>query len=625
MKCYWNPANTPAELYTMLRTLAEEYPVAENAAAANIRFVKTDDPETLQVKRNETDNTLTITYGRTAFAARGLAYAMAEMECNETITFKTYGILFDCTRGNIITVKHFKHWLRRLALMGYNMAMIYTKDAYQLPDEPYFGYMRGAYSQAEIKEIDAYAKQLNIEIIASIQALGHLEPILRWPVYGKVRDTASTILVDNDDALKLVEKIITFWSEALSSRRIHLGMDETHDLGRGAFMDQNGYENPFHIYNRHLGRVCDICKKLNLEPIIWSDMYFRYANKTQNYYDMISEIPQEVKDAIPKMVQLSYWDYYHRDQETYEKMLTRTSALNGSAPFMASGVWTWSRMWTDYEMTQATVRPCIKACHKVGAQEVIFTMWGDDGGYCEFDSAFAGLAWAADYAYNQEQSDEERLAKFYQAVCGTSYQLQIACGKLCYTYKLDNGQIVKVPSNLIFWDDPLLGIGWNELHSKNHKADLVDCILADYREVRNLTAAHRDDTAAGYLDHAWNIANVAIRKLEFRRKLLAAYKANDQAVLKEIAEKDVPQMLEDLNRFLTSYRTQWKRSFKPFGLEMMHIRIGGLCERYRETARMINEYLNGEIESIMQLDEKYETNGNLYFQYKDLATGCFFV
>ena len=130
MKCNWNPENTPAELYSMLRTLAEEYPVAENPAEANIRFVKVDDLETLSVKRD--GNTFVITYGRTAFAARGLAYVMADMECAEKIAFKTYGILFDCTRGNIITVKHFKHWLRRLSLMGYNMAMIYTKDEHSI-------------------------------------------------------------------------------------------------------------------------------------------------------------------------------------------------------------------------------------------------------------------------------------------------------------------------------------------------------------------------------------------------------------------------------------------------------------------------------------------------------------
>ena len=62
-----------------------------------------------------------------------------------------------------MTVDHFKRWLRRLSLMGYNMAMLYTEDTYKLPDEPYFGYLRGAYTMEEIKKLDAYAAKLGIE------------------------------------------------------------------------------------------------------------------------------------------------------------------------------------------------------------------------------------------------------------------------------------------------------------------------------------------------------------------------------------------------------------------------------------------------------------------------------
>ena len=252
MTLNWNPKTTEHTVRDILRTLSEEYPLQESAKDVNLVLEKTDDPMTLQVTQH--DNCWFVRYGRDTLAARGVAYALSGQECNEKTTFKTFGILFDCTRGNVITVKHFKHWLRRLSLMGYNMAMIYTKDAYQLPDEPYFGYMRGAYSMEEIKEIDAYAKKLRIEIIASIQALGHLEPILRWSAYGHVRDTGSVIMVDEPESYELLEKMINFWSEALSSRRIHLGMDECHDLGRGRYMDLHGYESQFTLYNRHLER-----------------------------------------------------------------------------------------------------------------------------------------------------------------------------------------------------------------------------------------------------------------------------------------------------------------------------------------------------------------------------------
>ena len=338
-KLIWNPESTPVELHSILRTLAQEYPLSESSRNVNLDFTfLEEDPDRLHVFCR--DDLWHVEYGRTSLAARGLAHALAEKPCDETFFFRSFGILLDCTRGNVVTVNGFKVWLRRLALLGYNTAMIYVKDAYQIPGEPYFGYMRGAYSMEEVKAIDAYARELGIEMIASIQALGHVEPLLRWDAYAPVKDTADVMLVDAPQTYELLRKMIGFWSEALSSRRIHLGMDETQTLGRGKFLDLNGYENPFLTYNRHLNRVCDICREFSLEPVIWSDMYFRYANKAMNYYDTSSPVPESVKKEIPGMVQLSYWDYYHRDPELYATMLTRNRELNGRAPLMASGIWT---------------------------------------------------------------------------------------------------------------------------------------------------------------------------------------------------------------------------------------------------------------------------------------------
>ncbi|MBO4647943.1 MAG: family 20 glycosylhydrolase [Lentisphaeria bacterium] len=616
----WNPKTTKPEVRDILRTLAEEYPLKESAQNVNLILEKNDEPNVLRVTRR--GEVWFVSYGRDSLAARGVAYALSAQECDEKMSFKTFGILFDCTRGNVITVKHFKHWLRRLALMGYNLAMIYTKDAYQLPDEPYFGYMRGAYSLDELKEIDAYAKKLRIEMIGSIQVLGHLEPILRWGAYHQVRDTSSAIMVDEPETYELVEKMIKFWSEAFSSRRIHLGMDECQDLGRGRFMNEHGYESQFDLYNRHLGRVSKICDKFKLEPIIWSDMYFRYANAKQEYYDTKSRIPDEVKKAIPKNVRFSYWDYYHREPEIYESMLARTGELNGTKPIMASGVWTWKRFWTDYEMTGATVRPCIRACRKTGTDELIFTLWGDDGGYCEFDSAFAALAWAADYASN-EKENEDRAAKLFEAVCGTSYRLQMICGALCYTYNGSQDKIVKILPGPLLWDDPLMGIARREFPA--YKPELAETLLAGYRKIMELTGPHRADTAAGHLNFAWNLANVLVLKLELRKMLEHAYAKHDFNTLETIAERYVPDLIDAIDGLLEAFRVQWKRSFKSFGLELMQIRLGGLSERYRELARVLEEFVEGEIDSIPELEVDLPTREGIPGTYHEVATGNFFI
>lgn len=620
MNLVWDCHETSADVNALLRALGEEYPVSENGFGSKICFREVSGRETLRVVRN--DDAMTIEYGSLQAAARGIGYALAGMEADEKIVFKTFGILLDCSRNGIITVAHFKHWLRRLALMGYNMAMLYTKDAYQLPGETYFGYMRGAYSLEEIREIDGYAARLGVEMVASIQALGHLEPILRWPAYNDVKDTDNVLLVDEDKSYVLLEKMLKFWSDALGTRRIHLGMDETHDLGRGRFMDKFGYERGFDIYNRHLARVCGICDKFNLKPMIWSDMYFRLGNKNLSYYDPETVIPEDVKDAIDKRAELVYWDYYHRDEEFYSDYIRRHRELD-KEPIMASGIWTWSRMWYDHEQTVATAGPCIEACKKAGLGEIIFTMWGDDGGYCDFDSAFAGMAWAADYAFNGK-SEDGRIGKFFQAVFGSSYKLQLAAGELeISVFKEDGKPNYDIIAAAVLWDDPLMGIIWHEylFFDKN----VWEMTIGKLRQVAEKIAPHRDDAKAGHINHAWNICNTLIKKLEFRTALLKAYHENDRVSLLKLEENNIPDVIEAIQMLNESFRIQWTRSYKSYGLEVMQIKLAGLCERYCETGRRISEYLDGKAISIHELELKPETRGSVDSRYRMVATGGWFI
>ncbi len=612
----WHRAQTDGTLHGLLETLAEEYPLAEHGNGAEVSFQKVPDPEALKVERSGSG--WIVRYGSPAAAARGLGYALAGREAEEKLAFKTFGILLDCSRTGIVTVEHFKHWLRRLALFGYNMAMLYTKDAYQLPGETYFGYMRGAYSQEEIREIDAYAKKLGIEMVASIQALGHLEPILRWPAYGKIKDTDNVLMVDEPESYKLLEKMLRFWSEALGTRRIHLGMDETHDLGRGRFMDRNGYERGFDLYNRHLKRLCEICGKFELKPMIWSDMYFRLGNPNQDYYDPATVIPDDVKAAIAPEAELCYWDYYHRDQKFYEDWIQRHRDLD-KEPVMASGIWTWSRMWYDHEQTVNTAGPCIDACRKTGLKEIIFTMWGDDGGYCEFDSAFAGMAWAADYAYNG-QGCEERTGALFQAVMDTSYQLQLAAGELeMSVFKEDGSPHYDIVAGWTLWDDPLMGILWHEM--RHYGKNVWDDAITKLKEVRGKLEPHRGDRKAGHIDHAWNICNTLIHKLEVRRGLVRAYREKDTAALTRLRDEEIPAVIAAIGELMESFRVQWFRSYKSWGLEVMQIKLSGLCERYREVARRLEDP-GARIE---ELELEPETLGAPDTRYRMIATGGWFI
>ncbi|MCI8459751.1 MAG: beta-N-acetylhexosaminidase, partial [Clostridia bacterium] len=71
--------------------------------------------------------------------------------------YKRFGAMLDCSRNAVLNISAVKRLIDGLAKMGYNTLELYTEDTFEVEGEPYFGYLRGRYSGAEIKEIDAYA------------------------------------------------------------------------------------------------------------------------------------------------------------------------------------------------------------------------------------------------------------------------------------------------------------------------------------------------------------------------------------------------------------------------------------------------------------------------------------
>ncbi|MBE6356671.1 MAG: beta-N-acetylhexosaminidase [Lentisphaerae bacterium] len=389
VKLAWRSSDTPQEIAAALRLLESEYPISENGRGLKLSFRKTGDSETVsRVSRSR--GSVLVEYSTLSGALRGVGSALAKLDGEERTPFKKLGIMLDVSRNMVMRVEHFKKWLRRLALCGCNEVQIYSEDTFELDDEPFFGAYRAPYTLEELQEMDDYADQLGIELVGSVQTLGHMEQVLQHKHYQNITDSERIMLVDSPDTEKLIRKIISFWKSALRSSRIHVGMDEAHGLGRGKHQTLYGAEKESSLMTRHLKVVSEICKEYGMEPMIWSDMFFRMTNENHDYYDFTSPFPKGIQKEINPDVSLVYWDYYHKDAASYRKMIARHREL-GKEPIMASGIWTWSRLWYDHRETMETVIPCIDVCRQEKISELFFTMWGDDGAYCNYDSSLAGI------------------------------------------------------------------------------------------------------------------------------------------------------------------------------------------------------------------------------------------
>ena len=75
--------------------------------------------------------TVTITWAEPVQFFRGLSQIpqpLAKCDIREKVGFKSSGVMFDCSRNAVLTPDSLRFFLRKMALMGLNLAMILTKS-----------------------------------------------------------------------------------------------------------------------------------------------------------------------------------------------------------------------------------------------------------------------------------------------------------------------------------------------------------------------------------------------------------------------------------------------------------------------------------------------------------------
>ncbi len=502
--------------------------------------------------------------------------------------FDTFGVMIDMSRNAVMSMDGLKRFLTLLKKMGYNCVMLYTEDTYEVDGEPYFGYMRGRYSKEEMKEIDAFAENLGMTVIPCIQTLAHLNAIFRWGKFP--RDCEDILLTDSDRTYQLIDRMFATLSECFKSRKIHIGMDEAHMLGRGRHLDIHGYESVNAIMKRHLAKLCEIAAKYGYEMMMWSDMFFRPWNGGK-YYIPKCEIPQDVIEAVPNSVIPVYWDYYHTDENSYCDMLENHKRLGGETWF-AGGAWCWSGVIPFNRFTLESMIPAIDACKKNKVRNVFFTMWGDDGAECSHFSQLPALFYLAEYAKGNK--DQEKIKAKFGRLVGMDFDefMSIDCPNDVIPYK---GQ-PKNPSKYMLYSDY-----FNDFLDYTIKEGAGEK-YAEYAKALHATA--KKSRTYGYVfDTAAKLCDVLAIKYELGLRTRKAYEQGDKATLEALAKNEYVKVAKLIEAYARAFEKQWFRDNKPHGFDVQEHRLGALLYRTNACRRRLLDYVNGKLDRIDELDE----------------------
>ena len=514
--------------------------------------------------------------------------------------FNSLGVMIDMSRNAVMSIPSLKRYLPILRKMGYTTVFLYTEDTYEVDGEPYFGYMRGRYSKAEMKELDAFANSIGIEVIPCIQTLAHLNALTRWET---VRfDCNDIILADDPRTYELIEHLFTTLSECFTTRKIHVGMDEAHMLGRGQHLDIHGYESATDVIARHLKRVCEIAQKFDYEVMLWSDMFFRSWNDGVYSLKEYRPVPESIVKAFPREVIPVYWNYFATEEERYDLMFKMHKELSDKTWF-AGGIRSWGGFMPHNEFSMLCMGAAMRSCLKNKIKNVFMTLWGDDGGECSRYSVLPALFYVSELARGNDDIDSIK-KKFIRFSGGITF---------------DEFMMLDAPNNLLgdSVEDTFNECGRRFVNPSKYMlySDYFNGYL-DYTVVPN--ASERYATLAvelnriakksrkfGYLfNTAAKLCEALEVKYELGVKTRAAYEAHDLDTLRALAEGDYVLAEKRINTFALAFEKQWFTDNKPCGFDVQDIRLGGIIRRTSACRRRILDYVNGKIDSIPELEEK---------------------
>ena len=551
--------------------------------------------ESLQVVKN--GDCCKITYGQRVELFRGLGL-LAE-HCNEEhyetvqkARFTMNGAMLDCSRNGVLNMSAAKKMILYMALMGHNMLMLYTEDTYEVPEYPYFGYMRGRYTQKELQELDAYARGYGIELIPCMQTLAHLCATLRWECFDSIKDTEDILLCGEEETYAFIEAMIRACRNSFSSKRIHIGMDEAFMLGLGKYREKNGIHPRDEIFCDHLKRVNKICKKYDFKPMIWSDMFYRVT--CAGAYDATINISKSIRTKVPAEVDLVYWEYEHDHKDKYIEPLKSHLKFNNNLIF-AGGAWRWLGYTPHIRKSQDASRAALEACIDNGVKEVFCTVWGDDGNEASMFTVLPTLQLYAEYSYQGSVNDEE-LATRLQTCTGESLSDML----LMDLPDMPDGvyrKVVTNPSCYLLYSDVLGSVFEKHCHDSYKES------YAHYAQV--LFDAEKRSTNHGYM---YRMLAELCELLEVKSCVSAdayeAYQTANKETLQMIAEQTLPLILERLEKFRNAAEICWMQEKKRSGYDVLDLRLGGVKARVESAIRQINAYIAGEIENIEELEEK---------------------
>ena len=309
------------------------------------------------------------------------------------------GIMLDVSRGKVPTLETLCGVVDNCARLKLNVLMLYVEHTFRFRRHPEIGADASPLEAETLRELDAYAAQRGIELVPSLQSLGHMDHVLNLPRYAHLAETPRnwTLSPAVPETYALLRDLYDEFLPNFRSTLFNANCDETFDLGSGRSAGMQGELGEGGPFLAHVGRIRELARAHGKRTMIWADMPHAHPEC----------IPEFDDDVV-------FLDWWYEAACDYDRV--KRFAEHGRDFLVCPGTSSWNCLFPRVDNAVENVRRWADAGKRHGALGLLVTDWGDFGHYNLQGNSWFGYAWAAEQAWGGNGTDFDRA--FSRAIFG---------------------------------------------------------------------------------------------------------------------------------------------------------------------------------------------------------------
>ncbi|MBS1704682.1 MAG: family 20 glycosylhydrolase [Armatimonadetes bacterium] len=296
--------------------------------------------------------------------------------------------MYDLAREQCPTMDHLYQIAGLTLDAGFDSLGLYLEHRYAYPSTPW-SHGRGILTPEMVDRLQSEFPSLRI--IPFINLLGHFEGMLYTEPGKKYHEdlfTGMQACPSKDEFLGLCERIIDDTVRTFRSDIIHIGGDETWQLGSCPICKDKvesvpeGQDGKAKLYGEHFGPLAELVQKKGRRPAVWGDMYLQHP---------------DALNAMPKETLIFDWQYFNGLKES-----APTFTQAGFDVVGCPAIQTYNATWMHMEASEKNVLEVLRDVRDMDLYGVCVTTW-ECGLFGSYDTLYPAIE--ACGAYSQPNSD----------------------------------------------------------------------------------------------------------------------------------------------------------------------------------------------------------------------------